>query len=239
MIDLSPLRLVILPGRNSTSETKEMYDSAYETWKLVWKQTLLELDGSDTLFSDHFTRQDYFFAVFHRQLCVASVSFRRIDPSSIVHSDDSWFKPWPREAVNEFGKTYSNALMASWLTIHPNYRKSDGDPYLSSLELSRRAIEMMSFFMLDAQADITFAAARNNRSVNKLCLYGGCQVYKPNVIHHGVEVDLITWVPRDLIRAVETFPKVSHELWNSRRVYSDELLQLSNPRDLRKKNRSA
>src|SRR3954466_4957192 len=99
VVSLHPLKLVVLPGSGVPANARTYYEAAYATWKQVWKQTLLELDGSDQLHSDQFTRQDYIIAIFHGPLCVALCCFRRADFSMPGSIEDSWFKPWSLQSL--------------------------------------------------------------------------------------------------------------------------------------------
>lgn len=227
VINLQSLKVVVFPGSGtSLPENRHSYNEAYATWKLVWKQTLQELDGSDSLYSDHFTRQDYVVALYHGAKCIALCCFRRASLSRESDREDSWFKPWPNEALKEFGEEHGQGIVLSWLTIHPDYRRSISVEHVKEFNVSDRLCELINQFLQNCKMDIAFGVTRNNRSVNKMSEYVGFKTYQQNAKHHGVDVDLITLEPADLVAAAKKYPSVAFELWENREVILNEPLQL-------------
>jgi hypothetical protein len=227
IVNLHGLQVVVLPGNGSSDQnSRRYYEGAYETWKTVWKETLLELDGSDSLYSDHYTRQDYVLAVFHGSRCAALCCFRRADLTQQIDLDDSWFKPWKLEDLKRFSVETERGLVVSWLTIHPDYRRSISTEHLKDFNASERLCEQINFFMQDCPMDIGFGVTRNNRSVNKMAQYVGFTVHQPQASLHGVEVDLITINHRQLREAQASYPETALDLWNKRTVFPSETLQL-------------
>ena len=228
VVNLQGLKVVVFPGNGSISaESRQAYDEAYATWKLVWKQTLLELDGNANLFSDHFTRQDYIVALYHGLQCIALCCFRRADLARASDREDSWFKPWPEEALQMFGSESRSGVALSWLTIHPDYRRSVSLDHLKEFSASDRLCELINLFLQDCKMDLAFGVTRNNRSVNKMSEYVGFKTYRANAQHHGIAVDLITLGPDDLKAAELKYPAVAFELWSKRTLITSEPLQLS------------
>jgi hypothetical protein len=227
VVNMQGLKVVVFPGSGSGSaQVQPAYDEAYATWKLVWKQTLLELDGNSNLYSDHFTRQDYIVGLYHGIKCIALCCFRRADLTRATDREDSWFQPWPTEALNSFAKEYRDGVVLSWLTIHPDYRRSVSIDHLKEFSASDRLCELINLFLQDCKMDLAFGVTRNNRSVNKMSEYVGFRTYQNNAKHHGVDVDLITLVPDDLKVAQLKFPATAFELWGARSVIVTEPLQL-------------
>ena len=226
-----PLQLVVIPGRGVNESGRHFYNELYSMWKTVWKDTLLELDGSDTLFSDHFTRQDYHLALFHANSCATAISFRRIDFGLESNRDDSWLKIWPTDYLRLLSDSRKQGMMVSWFFVDPRYRRAGGSSELADLEVSVKLTEMISYFLLDANIDIAFAGVRNNRSVNSLFVRSGTKVLKSNMMNHGVAVDLVTWEPKDLVSAVNSFSHLAQDLWSRRIVFQDQPLVLSNPKE--------
>lgn len=71
------------------------FDKTYATWKEIWKKTFKELDGSDMLYSNDFTRQDHINALFQNGECIALTLCRILDLDQIQNCDDSYFQSWP------------------------------------------------------------------------------------------------------------------------------------------------
>ncbi len=229
VVELHGLKVVLLPGAGVPAEARTYYESAYGVWKTVWKKTLFELDGSDRLYSDHFTRQDFHLTVFHGSRCVTAISFRRVDLQSSADLEDSWLKIWPQEILSSYKETLKKGMMTSWFYVDPEYRRADADNRLARLQVSQRVTEMISFLLIDLNADIIFGGVRNNRSVNKLIEPTGCKVVMPDVENHGVKVDLVTWLPVNVKPAVEHFSKLTHNLWADRLVFESQPVNFSKP----------
>lgn len=227
VVNLQGLKVIVFPGQGSHDPAfQQAYNEAYATWKSVWKQTLLELDGEESLYSDHFTRQDYILALYHGVKCIALCCFRRADLSRPADMEDSWFKPWPVDALKKFASEYHKAISLSWVTIHEDYRRSVSIDHLKEFSAGERLCELTNYFLQDCDMDLALGVTRNNRSVNKMSQYVGFSTYQHNAKHHGVDVDLIRLVPDDLKVAALNYPSVALELWSKRHVILNEPLQL-------------
>lgn len=222
-----PLRVVVMPTRAPVEGNDQLYVEAYNTWEKCWKEAFLELEGSDELFCDHFTRQDYMVGLYDGRKCAALIFFRRINVKLEAHRNDSYFKAWPKDFLKEIAGRHETAMICSWITTLPEYRRTKNNPDLRNLEISLRLSEVMNFFMQDANIDITFGTVRINRSADKMCSYSGSRTLMKDLTHHGVAVDLISWEPKDLPAASKLFPPLAFDLWNSRTVYHDSILDIS------------
>lgn len=236
LTQMFPLRVVVMPTRAPVQGNDVLYNEAYNTWQKCWKEALFELDGTSELPCDHFTRQDYAVALFHGQKCAALIFFRRIDPKLEAHRNDSYFEAWPKDFLATFGEANQTAMICSWITTLPEYRRTLNNPALKNLDLSLRLSEVMNYFMQDVQADVTFGTVRINRSADKMCAYSGSRTVMKDRSQHGVAVDLITWVPKDLPAASDLFPQIARDMWDSRTVYHDEVLSISNPAVTNRRN---
>jgi hypothetical protein len=223
------LQTVVMPCRMPCNKNDEFYTAAYKTWSEVWRETLLELDGSDVLYSDHFTRQDYMVAIFNGDTCVALTCFRRADLSLLTDQEDSWFKPWPHDLRQVLGKEYKNGVVISWVTIHKDYRKTSPIVELRELNIIDRLAEMMNLFLEDCGTDAGFGVTRNNRSVNRFGQYAGSNTILSGAELHGVEVDLITLKAANVKAAQSKFPALAFDLWSNRLVFTDKLLAITEP----------
>jgi hypothetical protein len=168
--------------------------SAYQCWSDVWKQTFAELEGRSGLPSDDFTRQDEIGTLFHGYECVALFFSRRVDLSSPLAQDDSYFSVWPKEARQAACARGSRVWVSSNITIHPNWRKP------ANLSLSRLLCALIIERFLLSDADVLVGTMRNDRSMNTVTYGLGAQPLVRNVIHHGVPVDLVAFYRQDCVR---------------------------------------
>lgn len=227
MRQMFPLRVVVMPTRAPVEGNELLYNEAYSTWETCWKEAFLELEGSDELYCDHFTRQDFMVGLYDGRKCAALIFFRRINVKLEAHRNDSYFKAWPKDYLKSIADKYDTAMICSWITTLPEYRRTKNNPSFRDLEISLRLSEVMNFFMQDVQIDITFGTVRINRSADKMCTYSGSRTLIKDQSHHGVAVDLISWEPKDLPVASNQFPPLAFELWNNRTVYRDSTLDIS------------
>lgn len=205
------LQLYLIPSRNPPAALKHTYNASYGLWESVWLKTLGELDGLKVLSSDGFTTQE-FFAVIHSQGSpMALCCYKTLNLSIPCHHKDSWLAPWPKEILAEISQTYSRALIPSWLTVHDDFRKSAG---YQGANLALILSELISVICLHTKASIAFGTPRVDRSVNKLVYQAGATCLLSDVIHHGVPVDLVAFIPEKL-RTVE-FTSETTRLWNQR-----------------------
>jgi hypothetical protein len=161
--------------------------SAYECWSEVWKETFTELDGNNVLYSDDFTRQDEIGALFHGYECIALFFSRRVDLSSPLARDDSYFAVWPREAREAACRHGSRAWVSSNITIHPGWRRP------ANVQLSRLVCGLIIERFLISDADVLVGTMRNDRSMNKVTYGLGAQPLAHDIVHHGVPVDLVAF----------------------------------------------
>ncbi|RYZ78194.1 MAG: hypothetical protein EOP04_30165, partial [Proteobacteria bacterium] len=195
------------PDRNSRS----LYDECYDLWSKVWTQTLNDLDGTPRLYSDGFTRQEFLCAVEAQGVITSLCFFRTVDLTLKAHQDDSWLSPWPVQKINELADSYRFALIPSWLTVRPEYRKSAG---FTQFNFSVIMSELISLLCLHLGVDIALGTPRKDRSVHSAVAQAGATCILPNVQHHSVPVDLVAFYPEKLRKVV--FRHETFNLWKTR-----------------------
>jgi hypothetical protein len=213
-INPNDLKYVLLPGRHQNGAQKHRlyYNAAYNLWKNVWSETLHELDNLSTLYSDDFTRQDEIGAVFYRAKCVMLTFFRIVDLGVSSDREDSYFKVWPEQALNELTQYGSRIMIGSTITIDESVR---GEKLGISAKDLLLGLVIKRF--LDSPADAMTGTMRNNRGMNGCAFRHGAQLIKPELIQHGVEVDLVGFY-RNSVKpcGIEAVDDLVNRMWRNR-----------------------
>lgn len=205
------MQLYILPAHSPPSAYYSIYNACFDLWESVWSSTLRELDGLEVLFSDAFTRQDFFGAAFVQGKPAALCCFKNLDLGVSSSRKDSWFAPWPKDLLEELAQEFPQALIPSWMTVHPDFRKTAN---YQGPNFGLLMSELISLCCLHQGADIAFGTPRKDRSVNKLVSQAGATCLVPDVKHHGVLVDLVAFFPEKLKDL--SFSQEIQSLWQNR-----------------------
>jgi hypothetical protein len=172
-----------------------LVSEAYRCWSAVWKQTLEELDHVSSVPSDDFSRQDEVGAIFHEWECIGMTSYRWVDLSNPIYKDDSYFSVWPRECVDAVCAAGTRVCIGSNLTVAAPWRNANG----ASVKELLLALSVERF--LQSDADALAGTMRNNRGMNSLGYRLGFEPLAHDIIHHGVNVDLVAFYRRSCKRA--------------------------------------
>jgi len=190
-MDPNSLHVVVLRG-DRQGEQKTYYQKAYELWKNVWEATFRELDNyRGKLPSDDFTRQHEIFTLFNKDQCIALICIRYMETDNPAVWSDSYFKPWPKEAKEafRFGK---NLLIASYITVHPEYRGRTGD--ISVKELLVHA--SLEYVLRTRDLDGITGIVRDDKAMDRLLYECGAVPLVKGVLYHNVPVDLVGLFPK-------------------------------------------
>lgn len=189
---LEDLRFRFLDPRRCRTEDAESLVEAYACWSRVWRTTLLELDGHETLFSDDFTRQDEVGVLFVKERAAAMACLRWLDFSLPLAREDSYFRVWPQEALDQLIARGKRVLAASYLTVAPEWRGASRR--LPALQI---ITELTLCRFLESGADAFAGQMRNDRKLNQLAYrYGARRLCTTQM--HGVSVDLIAAHPDEI-----------------------------------------
>jgi hypothetical protein len=179
----------ILHHRAIGAEHKARQIEAYECWHRVWSETFRELDGTDNLFSDDFTRQDEIGALYQGNECIGVTGYRWINLEFPYFKDDSYFRAWPREILESIAATTPRVCVGSNLAVAPEWRGARHGFRVGDLLL---ALHVRRFHETNPElAQIMLGTMRNNRGMNALSYRLGATPIVEGAIHHGVEVDLV------------------------------------------------
>lgn len=214
-MDLKPkdLKYYVLPGEYSVEGSEKIYREAYRMWREVWSQTFLELDGSGRIFSDDFTRQSIVGAVFHGDECAAMTCFHRVDFALPTAVEDSYFKIWPEEALQQLVRDGEKVLVCSHLTVSPKYRGAV-DP--SGMTLKLLVSDLSVRVLLESDCAVMTGTMRNNRGAQNAAYAAGASPILRNAIMHGVEVDLVGFYRTTILREHDLTNVWTETLWRHR-----------------------
>jgi hypothetical protein len=160
---------------------------AYRCWSEVWHETFAELDNKSDVPSDDFTRQDEVGALFHGYECIALTFYRWIDLTSPMYRADSYFSVWPEDIRDAACSRGPRICVSSNFTVSAVWRRAAG----CSLKDVLGALVVERFLASDA--DTLVGTMRADRGMSRLTDRLGFQRLRGNVIHHGVEVDLVAF----------------------------------------------
>lgn len=106
------LRFLIMPTRFYPSQYEKDMSLAYLFWKSVWGQALTEeMNVQEPLYSDNFLKQSHVAAIFCEEEPFALATLNVMDLHELMFQDDSYFKVWPKESIEQL-KSHSTRIMA-------------------------------------------------------------------------------------------------------------------------------
>lgn len=208
-MDLKNIQLYVFSGKGISPQERYLYEKCYDMWKSVWKKTFLELDGSDELYSDNFTRQDKIFALFHGATAIAVATLRICDFTLNNSMEDSIFSSWSQEAINILTIKGPRVLVCSNLAVHPDYRGA----IAKGIMLKNLITYLSAKELIESDCDAMSGTARVNRGANKAAYANGAHLVSKSKMH-GVEVDLVAFYKDELISKLKD--EDSNLIWNNR-----------------------
>lgn len=220
---LSP-KLFIFPGRISSSasdEIQSIYNQTYITWKETWEHVFnVEMNKDFVLHSDDFVRQDYIVSLLCRDYIAGTAFIRLADPSFAPTFDDSAFRLWGPHALEVIKKMDSNFAVASYFTIHPEFRRGSFNICWKTLFLS-----LYLRFFHSLELNIMLTATRKLKSNDKLCAKFGSHTLASDLPYTlsgkkvGQEsVDLIYWHKDSPLIIEDKLNPLHNNIWNERIV---------------------
>ncbi|MGZ3722404.1 MAG: hypothetical protein ACXVA9_05710, partial [Bdellovibrionales bacterium] len=115
-------QLVLLPLPSPDIRFASYYQRAANCWEEVWLKLFDEYKVEHPLFLDNLLRQDEAACIFTPKGCVGLILFRTIDFAVLDYRRDSYFKEWSEQDIGELLKHGSRAFLATFLTVHPDFR---------------------------------------------------------------------------------------------------------------------
>lgn len=177
-----------------TESNRTVVNKCFELWWRVWRDTIKQLDGVETLFSDDFDRQDEVHVLWHRDNPVAMMFYRYRDFRLDHIQNDSYFRCWDKNAVAELARGGNRLAIGGQGTVHPEYRKQSQTKIpVKELIVYNSLIEVISN---NKNLEVICGTVRNDKGMNKLIYNCGFSKVRENVIFHNVPVDLVAFYPQ-------------------------------------------
>jgi hypothetical protein len=190
-----------------------LLENAYEVWRDAWRATFEELDGKTELFSDEFTRQDEVGVLSLAGRCIAVTGMRWLDLSLARAREDSYFKPWPAEAVLALGDGIIG--ISSNAVVHPDWRGSLVLPppgvQLEPSRLSTLSVGLTIQRFFESPAELSVAVTRNDRGMDRVCSSLGATSLGQTEMH-GIDSDVMQFARTCVKRVNPTL----NSLWRRR-----------------------
>jgi len=218
-ISASELRYVLFPGSDPKVSWFSDYKEAYRLWKSTWSATLQELDGNGTVYSDDFSRQTQVGSLFHDGRCVALGFFHLVDFRLTTARDDSYFKVWSDQAIDQLVSQGKNVMVGSNITVDPQMRGDLGQ----GVFLKNLLTGLMTKAFLESGADVMAGTMRKNKGMHDSAYQFGASPLLSGVIHHGVEVDLVAFYRRRVLAFASENPAnlTVERLWENKITFTD------------------
>ncbi len=123
-LNLNKFELVLLPGKSPPPPYLEYYTKAYDCWREVWKECLIQETTKKSFYSDDFTRQDEIMSLFYDGQCTGLVFLRWVHMNETPLREDSFFKLWPEEAIAKLCVRGPHVVVNSNFSVHQNFRRN-------------------------------------------------------------------------------------------------------------------
>ena len=213
------LSCYVCPGKKVLNTQLNLYQKAYDCWKYVWEETLMEVTGKKQLPSDTFIRQDVIVNIFYKDDCIANIFFNQHNLSHPVARDDSYFAYWPEDVYREIENEAKRVIVSSHFTVHPDYRKRIcGIP--SMYILMGYMVKQLQVF----PESLMLGTMRNKVGANKLAYRFHAKPIRQNIVQYGEESDIVVWRKGEAIDcANENHRELVDSVWKNR-VIDPELM---------------
>ena len=225
----SQYKLKIFSNVHQVSEQDRPYlECAYQAWREAWLDVFHNKMGLNaSLYSNDFSRQTYVMALFEKRECIGVAFMREVDFRSKIAVDDSYFRFWPEDILEELRIKHQKVMIASNFTITQAYRRN------RSFEWKTLFFALYKDFYNTLDAHLMITAARKLRANEKLCydVGGICWTrdvpYKSEGAQATEELtDILFWRPHIEFSLLNPqLQKLREEIWrNFQREKQYELL---------------
>jgi hypothetical protein len=158
--------------KDSVFDPQSRYTTAYRAWREVWGEEYALIYPGTPFHSDNFTRQDQVVASFDGDECTSVTLFHEVNIAHECARHDSYFKPWPKDILDEISKLSERVLVWSALTIPKRYRGQtvDGFPVKDILVGGG-----VYHYLEHTNHTVMVGTTRNTRKANDLCYRFGAK----------------------------------------------------------------
>lgn len=213
-LDVSQLRLVLLPLRSPVPSLAAEYRAAQACWEDVWLGLYDQHRVEQPLFLDHLLRQDEAACLFVGDRCVGMILFRTVDFALMDYGRDSYFKEWEspdRATLLRFG---SKVFLTTFLTVHPDFRN-----FSREFKFKEVLLGIMIKRFLESSADVISGVTRRDRGINDESFKLGATLVREDVPYMGdrFRVDLVAFYRSDARESTNLeVRRLCQRLWNAR-----------------------
>ncbi len=163
----------------------------YQCWRSVWSHALSsEMNVKDFLFSDNYSRQSHVAALFHGEEPVGLTTLNWMDLSQDLYMDDSFFKVWPKDAIENLKGEAKTIMTCCNVTLNFKFRQNALGVSAKDLLLCL-LVEHLKASSIDA----IVAAVRLEKSMEKAAYRTGAFAIHKDLPYTipGQRVDLVCW----------------------------------------------
>jgi hypothetical protein len=212
------LQLYIIPGHLKDPQYGGVYKTTFDCWKNVWDSVYSkEMKIKKQMYSDDFLRQDHIVALFSDQKCAGLAMVRFTNFYLLPVQEDSYFRFWPKETLKLVSELSHRVAIASYFTVHPDFRQQNTGICMKTLLLS---LFLENF--KNSHSEIMITAARKKTSNEKLCSKLGSKILA-NDIPYLLEgeslsemTDLIYWEKNSPALPTPELEFLKQSLWKNR-----------------------
>ncbi|MBX3039605.1 MAG: hypothetical protein KF789_02715 [Bdellovibrionaceae bacterium] len=217
MIDMNTMSYHILGRHNLIRDDLSLRNEAFTAWKEVWESVYNKSDSNYALKADEFERQDLItcIKIGERIAALHLYSFHHLESLACrsTHYFDFFTENYFKVLESNGVKT---AMSMEFLTVHPDFRKSNvGFPLGSTLG------QLGALIWQQANVDAIIAPARNDLKVNEAAYDQGFRCIEKETNQRGFICDLIALFRGEqksssdpLIRQATT------TLWERKKIYA-------------------
>jgi hypothetical protein len=196
--NLEKLSYYIFNTHESILDHSEIVNEAYLMWKDVWSSALMELEGSDKIHSDDFSRHQQVGALFYNKEPIGLCLFSSVDLNLQVWRDDSYFKSWPEELLKNIGKNNpgKKILICCYFTLSKKWRRGVNGVNFKNV-LTGIAVK----HFIHSDCDLMVGTMRKDRGMDKMTYQWGATPVLQDQTMHGVLVDLVLFDKKECEKA--------------------------------------
>ncbi len=190
MLTSKNFQLVMLPFSSPDSAHSPYYHRAVDCWHEVWQKLFAQHKVDEPLFLDDLLRQDEAACIFTPTACVGMILFRTVDFSVLNFRKDSYFKDWTEEDIARLLKSGKRAFLATFLTVHPDFRNFSPD-----FKFKEVLLDIMVKRFLHSDADVISGITRRDRGIHDESYKLGASLIHENVDYMDgrFQVDLVAF----------------------------------------------
>lgn len=207
IIDFNNIDVYQLSGvmRNNPVHLHDVYKKSFKCWHETWNEFFHEDHVTNVkLASTEFTRQDDVLALFHKGECFAISFFKEVDWDDPTAKLDSYFSPWPEEALNGLIQRGKKILICSQFTVAKNFRNKKTD---IAWKYILCGLVMTRFLNSDAHA--MTGTMRVAKGMGKVAVSAGAIPLMTNLMcedHQNELVDLVAFYQTEVRNNYEKNP---------------------------------